>query len=1355
MAGRDDFLEWLAKLLKGGDSGITQSSKAIEELDKVTKVTKEDLLGKFDETTKPGEFKTHKEKIISPEGETETIIGSHRPEGFSEMQKRTKKGPHAEDLSDTELRRRWLEEGHSNTKTLNEYSIEERGYGYPASSHGTSAVEAIKRGETAKIGVQNEKAMWNVLEGELYDIDKVRNPYKTPEAALADLYDDISEGMRYGIASDEQRLQMLERIKESMRNFDMSDYYNEAFLNSPATLSKTSSSTGITTSSTGTTVDQIRDMAKGSKEMLDEMGVDTSSVDFNILATSDDVAAVRAEAEKLKAITDEMGGGVGADKELLEKTLKANEPLILDDVATANKMIDDAKINGSQEEADAAKALLLQIRQEMMESLKTGIYNSPIKKRTLNAKGGRIGFESGGDGKGKLPMSRRGFLGTLAGGIASIFAPKFGKEIAEQVITKGTKEVIAAQGMPNWYPLLVNKIRDKGKITRESGYAEAKEEGINYVQYELKDDSLSGGSVKMTEDLNTGEISIWGRGDEAQQVELTFTPGDRTVKVETGQISEGSPSFNAEAGVKDPKLGWKENLDKHPITIKKDARFEADEFWKGEIHDVEVGGTLDDLKGGLETWENLVKTGTEKIDDATKVTEDFLKTQKKPVEPDMAKGGRVGLAYGGDLGTLEGVSSLLQDYPDLMSAYHTMYKGPSKKSLRLIDPSYNTHAGKNATHNIGQYLDLKSQWNQNMNDYITGIEAGYDWSPTEEQRSMLMSAIGAKNQYDNTFTGGTWGQDQKYELANKAYETKKALENWLPGQEGLFDALKPAEIEDTSRWRPQMEVDMDENYGEGLASINRWHPNRPGYEEAATGGRIGYAEGDRVREDYQPFTKEDLFHMTQKERAKWMEKLERMKRAKLFAMEEEKFFGLSDDALQELGIYDPTGILLDKSHNKKLDRMETKYLYDNYLQRMQLDAAGDIFDKKINDFEEDVLERQKPKLLEVAQGGRVGFQQGGASGVGGLISQINQMNNTIAQNSFGAGAQMGAQSAAGQINSSQPTLGAAVSQISNQINGLGQGIQQMIRPNQVGQQQLTSPQFNANQTQALAPPAGQVTNLDSLSPLTSQQFQAQFTPNIEGDMLSMPEQGIGNIGTMIQHKLNPTPESTQRENERQAFWAQQADISGQRQDAWQGHVDDWMGGIGDDFFGIDTGQYGNYVRDYRESEQFDQSAGGQGFVDWASQQHQQNQFVPNMGWERTPEAVAQIQEEQSNFTDFYNTINPTTGGMRTGDSFQQNRGMQHGRYDNRSRQYDQGFSGTFGDAMGTQDPMIPQQNIYNPTGAMNTQQNIYNPYGSSGVGRSPYLGGYRDGGLTRTVPPQRGPLANGIGTRFKEKQVWL
>ena len=246
----------------------------------------------------------------------------------------------------------------------------------------------------------------------------------------------------------------------------------------------------------------------------------------------------------------------------------------------------------------------------------------------------------------KLPMTRRGFLGTLAGGLAALLGGSRafkGAKVAEEII----KPVMQAEGMPSWFPLLVNKVRDKGKITRQSDYLEAKQEGINIIEYELKDKSLSGGSIRMTEDLNTGEITIWGRGDEAQQVDLTYTPGDRVINVESGKVTEAPHSFDAGSTLKDPDIGWKANLEKHPVKVKKDGTFEADEFWTGETHDVEVGGTLDDLRGGLTTWEKIANVGSKQsVKEAEEAIINFINRNKKPVEPDFAEGGRVGYAEG-------------------------------------------------------------------------------------------------------------------------------------------------------------------------------------------------------------------------------------------------------------------------------------------------------------------------------------------------------------------------------------------------------------------------------------------------------------------------------------------------------------------------------------------------------------------------------------------------------------------------------------------------------------------------------------------------------------------------------------
>ena len=63
----EKFRKFLANLFKTSDSGIAQSTKGQQALDDFAADVRQtdlgDATGKFDETTKPGEFKKQKEKI--------------------------------------------------------------------------------------------------------------------------------------------------------------------------------------------------------------------------------------------------------------------------------------------------------------------------------------------------------------------------------------------------------------------------------------------------------------------------------------------------------------------------------------------------------------------------------------------------------------------------------------------------------------------------------------------------------------------------------------------------------------------------------------------------------------------------------------------------------------------------------------------------------------------------------------------------------------------------------------------------------------------------------------------------------------------------------------------------------------------------------------------------------------------------------------------------------------------------------------------------------------------------------------------------------------------------------------------
>ena len=264
-----------------------------------------------------------------------------------------------------------------------------------------------------------------------------------------------------------------------------------------------------------------------------------------------------------------------------------------------------------------------EIQKAYEESVRTGVYESPFSpKRILNAKGGRIGFEEGGGPK----MTRRGFLGAMGAGLASLFMPRAGKEIAEVVAKGATKTPLTAEGMPIWFPSLVDKIRKEGKL-KKADYASMKSgEGVD--SYTFTDPSLPNKQIFMEEDLQTGAITISGRGDDMQIAELRFIPGEESIMV----------------GEKGSKVTKNPNM------------FEAEEIMKGPgegIGDFENFGGMDDMRFGVDTWADLVKAPEQKLKEAA---DKFGETQRNPIPnvdvDEFAKGGRVGYNMGGGVQTL-------------------------------------------------------------------------------------------------------------------------------------------------------------------------------------------------------------------------------------------------------------------------------------------------------------------------------------------------------------------------------------------------------------------------------------------------------------------------------------------------------------------------------------------------------------------------------------------------------------------------------------------------------------------------------------------------------------------------------
>ena len=137
---------------------------------------------------------------------------------------------------------------------------------------------------------------------------------------------------------------------------------------------------------------EIRGMANESVRMLDEMGVDVSRVDLDLVNNTDDMMLIHQEMLKIKKLTDSLQGGAGAlPPDQLKKVIDAVRAEADKDLARALEMAEDARTPGEVEEA---QKIILQIRDAFTESVRTGVYNSPFG-RTKNSKGGRVKFGMG------------------------------------------------------------------------------------------------------------------------------------------------------------------------------------------------------------------------------------------------------------------------------------------------------------------------------------------------------------------------------------------------------------------------------------------------------------------------------------------------------------------------------------------------------------------------------------------------------------------------------------------------------------------------------------------------------------------------------------------------------------------------------------------------------------------------------------------------------------------------------------------------------------------------------------------------------------------------------------------------
>ena len=215
------------------------------------------------------------------------------------------------------------------------------------------------------------------------------------------------------------------------------------------------------------------------------------------------------------------------------------------------------------------------------------------------AEGGRIGFQDGG---GKFPISRRGFLGVLGGGITAALTGGKGLLPAAKTGITAAK-TLSAPGMPKWFPLLVSKIETKGNLISPA----APNKGEVNAVYNYKDGMTE---YKMVEDVNTGRIDIYTTADDGTQVSFEYEPSMKKY------FEDGS-------------------------SVTEDPSFFVGEFRKGhegaaDLEQYSMG--MDEVVSDLRNIEDFATRGTTmKVDEAI---EDFIK-RTRTEEPGFQQGGLV------------------------------------------------------------------------------------------------------------------------------------------------------------------------------------------------------------------------------------------------------------------------------------------------------------------------------------------------------------------------------------------------------------------------------------------------------------------------------------------------------------------------------------------------------------------------------------------------------------------------------------------------------------------------------------------------------------------------------------------
>jgi hypothetical protein len=342
---------------------------------------------------------------------------------------------------------------------------------------------------------------------------------------LLDFLEDVLNGKRYGNLSVGEREDIKLNIAEALGDI-------EGLSNIPKRYSE------IVDKAKLSNVDEYPydDFYSEQENMLKQLKQGNKEIKQldNDISELNKIVKMLDEAENKQAKETLTGVPVSEYSATVEKENKILNALELEIQQNVLKMQELYRLG----DIEGAQKISNELKRIQKNTEQTGLIDKTFTPpdRTLNAEGGRIGFADGKDvpGKGRLPITRRGFLGVLGGGIATLLAGSKGLlPTAQKGITAA--KTMSAPGMPSWFPLLVSKIQSKGNLVSPA----APNKGEVNAVYKYKDGMTE---YRLVEDVNTGRIDVYTTSDDGTQISFEYEPSLQRY-FEDGSSVTDDPSF--------------------------------------------------------------------------------------------------------------------------------------------------------------------------------------------------------------------------------------------------------------------------------------------------------------------------------------------------------------------------------------------------------------------------------------------------------------------------------------------------------------------------------------------------------------------------------------------------------------------------------------------------------------------------------------------------------------------------------------------------------------------------------------------------------------------------------------------